>query len=128
MKNLMLKKMEVLRALDIEPISYLEASKIRNSKDETIDAKKVFFDYAQNDSIKGPAVSNSRYITEDVSQGLVLLESLGELLDVGTSVCSALIDIASACLNTDFRENGRTVKRLGGRILTDLLGIKKIKH
>ena len=68
-------------------------------------------------------MSNSRYITEDVPQGLVLLESLGGLLNVKTTVCSALIDIASACLNTDFRKNGRTVERLGIKTTAELMGI-----
>ncbi len=122
-KKLDAEKMEILSALNLKPLPYVEACKFRNSEDQTIDAEKVFFDYAQNDSTKGPAVSNSRYITEDVSQGLVLLESLGKLLKIRTTICSALIDIASACLNTDFRKSGRTVERLGMRITTELLRI-----
>ena len=58
---------------------------------------------------KGPTTVNSRYITEDVPQGLVLLETLGAELDVPTPVCSSLIEIATAALGRDMRENGRTV-------------------
>ncbi len=116
-------KMEIMKALHISPIPYVEACKIRNSLDLNVDAKEVFFNYAQNSSPKGPNVSNSRYITEDVSQGLVMLESLGEVLNIKTTVCTALINIANACLNIDFRQNGRTVSKLGRenleRILTE---------
>lgn len=106
-------KMEVLKSLNIRGISYVEACKFRNSKDLSLDAKEVFYDYAQNDSPTGPTISNSRYITEDVPEGLVLLESLGEMLNIKTPVCTALIEIASTCLNTDFRAYGRTLSKLG---------------
>ncbi|GMQ56611.1 NAD/NADP-dependent octopine/nopaline dehydrogenase family protein [Vallitalea sediminicola] len=105
-------KMEVLKSLGIEPLSYVEACKFRNSENLDLDAKEVFFEYAQNSSTSGPTVSNSRYITEDVPEGLVLLESLGELLNVSTPICSSLINIASACMKTNYREVGRNVDRL----------------
>jgi opine dehydrogenase len=106
-------KMNVLEALNLTRLPYVEACKFRNSKDLSLDAKEVFYDYAQNDSPTGPDVSDSRYITEDVPEGLVLLESLGEMLNIKTPVCTALIEVASACLATDFRANGRTLERLG---------------
>lgn len=106
-------KMDVLGALGIRPIRYVEACKYRNFKDDEIDAKEAFFDYANNHSPKGPSVPDSRYITEDVSQGLCLLESLGSVLNIETRVTTALIDIASALLCCDFRTKGRNVTRLG---------------
>lgn len=106
-------KMEVLESLKLRKIPYVEACKFRNSEDLSLDAKEVFYDYAQNNSPTGPNISDSRYITEDVPEGLVLLESLGEILNIKTPVCSALIEIASACLDIDFRDNGRTLDRLG---------------
>lgn len=106
-------KMQVLESLNIRKMPYVEACKFRNSKDLSLDAKEVFYDYAQNNSPTGPTISNSRYITEDVPEGLVLLESLGGILNIKTPVCTALIEIASACLDTDFRAIGRTLSRLG---------------
>lgn len=65
--------------------------------DDGRDAKALFFDYAAMPSrAKGPSSVRSRYITEDVSQGLVMLESLGHSLDIPTPVASALIELASA--------------------------------
>ena len=107
-------KMDVLRALDLEPVPYVEACKFRNSLDDERDAKQVFFDYAAMPSrAKGPTSVNSRYITEDVSQGLVLLESMGAVLDVPTPVASALIALASAALGRDLRKDGRSLEALG---------------
>lgn len=116
-------KMDILNALNIKPVPYVEACKFRNSEDLSIDAKEVFFNYAQNSSPSGPTVSNSRYVTEDVPEGLVLIESLGEVLGINTPVSSALIDIASACLKTNFRESGRTVNRLGIENIREILNL-----
>ena len=110
-------KMQVLAKLNLKPIRYIDICKFRNSDNLSLDSKDIFIDYANNSSPKGPNVSDSRYITEDVSQGLVLLESLGKILQVNTPICTALIDIAGACLNKNFRENGRTIEKLGNNNL-----------
>ncbi|NLX63193.1 MAG: NAD/NADP octopine/nopaline dehydrogenase [Clostridiaceae bacterium] len=107
-------KMDVMEKLGCKRVPYVEACKFRNTLDDTRDAKEVFFWYANlPNPLKGPTRVDSRYITEDVPQGLVLLESLGLEYDVATPICSSLIDIASAALGRDFRLEGRTVERLG---------------
>lgn len=106
-------KMKVLKAVGCEPIKYVEACRNRNSLDETRDATDVFFDYANNSAPSGPYEPDSRYITEDVSQGLVMLESLGFMLEIQTPICTALIDIASSMFKRDFRKEGRTIEVLG---------------
>jgi opine dehydrogenase len=123
-------KMAVLQSLGCKPVPYVEACKFRNSLDETQDAKEVFFDYARMPSrAKGPTSVESRYITEDVSQGLVMLESLGGVLSVPTPVASALIELASAALGRDLRVGGRSLENLGRReinaVLADGLGGSK---
>ena len=62
---------------------------------------------------KGPTVVDSRYISEDVPQGLVMLEALGKALTVDTPITSGLISIASAALGRDLRAEGRTPEVLG---------------
>ena len=97
----------------------------RNTLDETRDAKEVFFWYAGMPTrAKGPTKVDSRYISEDVPQGLVLLESLGAKLNVDTPICTALINIASAALKRDLRAEGRTVERLGETILQRIIDDK----
>lgn len=107
-------KMNVLEQLGLPRLPYVEACKFRNSLDEDRDGKEVFFWYAAMPTrAKGPLVVDSRYISEDVPQGLVMLEALGSRLGVSTPVCSALINIATAALGRDMREEGRTLEKLG---------------
>jgi len=115
-------KMNVLEKTGAERIPYVDACKFRNSEDLEIDSKKAFLAYAKNSSPEGPFVADSRFITEDVPEGLVLLESLGELLNIETPTCTGLINTASAALNIDFRENARTVEQLGKDNLEIILG------
>lgn len=115
-------KMNVLEKAGAKRMPYVDACKFRNSQDLEIDSREIFLDYAENNSPEGPYVADSRFITEDVPEGLVLLESLGLMLNVDTPTCTGLINIASAALNTDFRENARTVEQLGKENLEIILG------
>lgn len=107
-------KIGILRRLGYAPLSYVEACKHRNSLDDESDAREVFFAYAAMPTrAKGPVNVRSRYITEDVPQGLVLMESVGRSLGMETPVCSALIELASAALGEDMRLHGRSLEALG---------------
>lgn len=115
-------KISVLEALGISGLSYFEACKYRNSLDDNIDAKEIFLEYAEmKERAKGPISINSRYIEEDVPEGLVLLESLGIQLKVKTPICTALINIANAALDKDFRKMGRSIKSLSKESLDIIL-------
>lgn len=106
-------KMDVLEELGFDRIPYVEACKFRNSLEDSRDAKEVFFWYAAMPTrAKGPSSVDSRYITEDVPQGLVMLETLASSLGILTPICTSLIEIASAALGRDLRDEGRTLKRL----------------
>ena len=105
-------KMRVLEHLGCDPVPYVEACKFRNSLDDARDAKEVFFAYAaMPERAKGPLTVRSRYIMEDVPQGLGLLESLGAALSVPTPVYSSLIEIASAALGCDLHAPTRAARR-----------------
>lgn len=107
-------KMNVLERLGFMRLSYVEACKYRNSLDNDIDAKEVFLNYAEMPTrAKGPTMVDSRYISEDVPQGLVMMEALGKALKVETPIASGLISIASVALGRDLRAEGRTPERLG---------------
>ena len=89
---------------------------------EERDGKEVFFEYAaMPERAKGPLTVNSRYITEDVPQGLVLMESLGSVLGIPVPICTSLIELANAALDTDFRKEGRTLHRLGEENVRQIL-------
>lgn len=107
-------KCRVLEELGFESLSYVNACKYRNSLDDKQDAKEVFLDYAAMETrAKGPTKVDSRYISEDVPQGLVMLEAMGKALDIPTPITTALIEIAAAALGRDLRAEGRTLEKLG---------------
>ncbi|HAT4141225.1 TPA: NAD(P)-binding domain-containing protein [Clostridium perfringens] len=112
-KSLDSEKMDIMERLGCNRLEYVEACKIRNSNDDNINAEEVFFDYAKNNSPSGPEKSDSRYLTEDVPEGLVLMESIGKYLGIKTPVCTSLIELSSIALKIDFRSIGRTIERIG---------------
>lgn len=115
-------KMNVLEKLGFARLSYVEACKYRNSLDDDMDAREVFLNYAEMDTrAKGPTKVDSRYISEDVPQGLVMLEALGKSLDVGTPITTGLIEIASAALGRNLRMEGRTPGGLGEENIDKIL-------
>lgn len=107
-------KITILKKLNLNNCSYLEACKYRNSLDLKVNASQIFFNYANSpDVVTGPDRVDSRYLTEDVPQGLVLLESIGKFLKIKTPVCSSLIELSSVLLKKNFRKDGRTLEKLG---------------
>lgn len=115
-------KMNVLERLDLPRVPYVEACKFRNSLDDDRDAKEVFFWYAAMPTrAKGPTTVESRYITEDVPQGLVLLEALGQATGTNTPICTALIELASSALGRDLRHEGRTPSKLSEAAVSTIL-------
>ena len=114
--------MDVLEALGFARLPYAKACRFRNTLDLKANARATFQWYAaMPERARGPVTVDSRYITEDVPEGLVLLETLGQALRLPTPVTSALIEIASAALGRDFRAGGRTVARLGARQIARIL-------
>lgn len=115
-------KMDVLSALGCPRLTYPDAAKFRNTLDDSMDAKESFMRYAEMPTrAKGPVKVDSRYITEDVPEGLVMLEALGKQLSIPTPVCTALIEIANAALQRDFRAIGRSVEKLGEENINKIL-------
>lgn len=101
-------KQDVLEELGQHPISIFDAGGFLGENQ-----LESFYQYAESsDRAISPTSVRSRYITEDVSQGLVLLESIARLIGVRVPITTALIELASAALDIDFRYIGRTVDRL----------------
>lgn len=109
MMQLDAEKMAVLREMGLKPVDVFEAGGFLG------DPMESFYAYSESsDRAISPTSVQSRYITEDVSQGLVLLESIAKYVGVEVPITSSLISIAGAALNYDFRKEGRTIERLGG--------------
>ena len=110
-------KLRVLKALEQEQICVFEAGGFN-----VHDSIESFHRYSESsDRAISPTSVHSRYITEDVSQGLVLLESIADRIHIDTPITTALISIASAALGEDFRKTGRTIKKLGIENEIDML-------
>ncbi|EFU74883.1 NAD/NADP octopine/nopaline dehydrogenase family protein [Enterococcus italicus] len=102
-------KNNVLIKLGLKEKSYVDACKYRNAEDLSLDSKQIFMNYALNYSPKGPFTSDSRFVIEDVPFGLVLLEELGQHLQVETKTCTTLVNLADLLLQKDFRKVGRKI-------------------
>lgn len=104
-------KNEVISAYGGKACEYLECAKFRNETDLNRNAKEVFDEYSQT-APKGPMTINNRYITEDVPNGLCLLESLAQKKNILVPITTSLINIASSLLKTDLRANARTLSSM----------------
>ncbi len=60
-----------------------------------------------------PSELTSRFITEDVPYGLVLISSIGRRFNVPTPTTDAIIHLASVLNRTDYRREGMTLEKLG---------------
>lgn len=57
--------------------------------------------------IDAPVSVHHRYLEEDIPNGLVALESVGEALGIRTPVASEIISFANVVMNCDYRVKGR---------------------
>ena len=93
-----------------------------DNKDESL---QHLFNHSEVFSkIKGPAHVNSRYFTEDISDGLVLWSNLGKVVGVPTPNIDAVITLGGSLLQVDFRKIGLTLDKLGygdAKTVDDLL-------
>lgn len=64
-------------------------------------------------NILAPKTIETRYLLEDVPCGLVPIESLGHHLGLDMHHTGIIIDLASAVLDCDFRQSGRTLDKMG---------------
>ncbi|MGM9779258.1 MAG: NAD/NADP octopine/nopaline dehydrogenase family protein [Prevotella sp.] len=112
-------KKNVLESLGGRRIDILEAGGFLKGMDS-------FYEYSESeDRAISPTSIRSRYITEDVSQGLVLLESIAIHLGIDVPVTTSLIDLAGAALGVDFRYEGRSIYSLGAAYFIDHLTGRK---
>jgi opine dehydrogenase len=63
--------------------------------------------------IKGPTSVTNRYVTEDISIGLVCWSQLGQMLGVATPLMRATVELGIAVSGVDYWETGRTMHRCG---------------
>ncbi|MCM1296056.1 MAG: NAD/NADP octopine/nopaline dehydrogenase family protein [Muribaculaceae bacterium] len=111
-RKLDIEKNKVISAYGGEPANYVDCCKFRNEQDISIDSMEAFKNYSVNGPPKGPSTINNRYLTEDVPNGLCLLESLAHRESIETPITSSLIELASTLLDVDFRRCTRTLESM----------------
>jgi opine dehydrogenase len=104
LKALEKERVAMLRALNVEPMDFEAYYEYRY--------QKPWSDFAAVAS-KGPASAKTRYISEDIPIGMVLWASLGDQLGIPTPTARSLIQISSVIHDTDYRQAGRTMEKLG---------------
>lgn len=108
-------RMALAQALDFEVesgrLSRVKRGYLRDEPDapyeELFNTSPVFT------RIKGPLSITSRYLVEDISNGLAMFASLGEALAVPTPVSSAIVTLGGCLLQEDFFSSGLTLEKLG---------------
>ncbi len=98
----------ILKGLDLPSKSSKEIFEKRYEKtwDEQLDIMRKI-------GSKGPFDVKTRYITEDVPIGMVLISSIGRLLGIPTPTFDAVIHLCGVLNNTDYWSKGRTLVELG---------------
>lgn len=106
-------KLAVIRAFGGGSSTYLQDCAFRNAPDPDADPLATFQSYAASGGPKGPSTLETRYLTEDVPNGLGLLCSLGAAVGVPTPTAEAVARLAGALLGHDFMAQARTLETLG---------------
>lgn len=114
LKAIQNERMEIGRAFGFDLEDAAESRARRGYfSDEEGDLQHLFNTSEVFTNIKGPTAVNSRYFTEDISNGLVLWSDLGRVAGVSTPNIDSVITLGSTILETDFYEDGLTLESLG---------------
>ena len=107
-----------MEKIDIERLAVASAigeniESVQQWLERTYNAKgNNLFETIQNNvsyrEIDAPPTINCRYIFEDVPNGLVPVERIGNDLGICTSNISLVIDLANVIMEKDFRLSGRS--------------------
>lgn len=100
--------MDLQKALELPVYSYKKLFETRYEK-----SFEEQFGFMRKAGNRGPFDVTTRYITEDVPVGMVLVASLGRKVGVPTPTFDATIQFCGLMNGTDYWKNGRTLQWLG---------------
>lgn len=111
--GLLLEKIDEERVLVSEKLGVkIESTKDWLKRTYNVQGNSIYECIQNNEAYKtidAPSSLSHRYILEDVPCGLVPLEAVGKINGLSMKYTTMIIDLASAILNIDFRENGRNI-------------------
>jgi len=100
------------RALDSRALSVTEWLESRYGL-ERADIYTMLHSNPSYQNVKAPTTLDHRYLWEDIPTGLVPISAVASALGVETPAIDHLIDEGSLALGRNFREEGRTLAKLG---------------
>ncbi len=110
-------RVAVATALGLRTVDFYEifwrAGYTTEAAAKTRSAYRCLQESAPNRWVKGPKSLDHRYIHEDVGYGLVPMSEFGRMAGVPTPMMDALIRIASAVNDIDYRRAGLTLEQMG---------------
>jgi opine dehydrogenase len=101
------------KAVGVTMAEYPEEDFWKKSAIMSTHARAAFDKEGMVAKISGPASVRSRYITEDLPQGLVPMAHLARQFGVATPVIDAVIALGSVINQTDYLKDGLTPRDLG---------------
>ncbi|MEM1432360.1 MAG: NAD/NADP octopine/nopaline dehydrogenase family protein [Pseudomonadota bacterium] len=107
-------RLELGRALGLDLASYTENFSRANGFDADMPLHEMALGLHEKRGglPKGPTDPSTRYITEDVPFGLVVLEALGAQQGIATPITTSFISIFSAIYGRNFREENPFLSQL----------------
>ncbi|GAB3066815.1 NAD/NADP octopine/nopaline dehydrogenase family protein [Salinicoccus sesuvii] len=106
-------RQSICKALGFEVLSKSERSVRSGYFEENASLREQYNNSKVLKDILGPTDLENRYVTEDVSNGLVLWASIGDMVDVHTPVIDSVITLTGVLLERDYFKEGVTLKKLG---------------
>jgi opine dehydrogenase len=100
--------MDIQKALGFPVLSYKKLFEMRYEK-----PFEEQFGFMRRVGNRGPFDVKTRYITEDVPVGMVLIASLGKRLKIPTPTFDAIIQLCGLMNETDYWTEGRSLEKLG---------------
>lgn len=100
--------MDIQKSLGFPVLSYKKLFEMRYEK-----PFEEQFGFMRKVGNKGPFDVKTRYITEDVPIGMVLIASIGRWLGVPTPTFDAVIHLCGLMNETDYWKEGRSLEKLG---------------
>ena len=84
-----------------------KVAEIKNQLEESIIDEEALQNNEAYREIDAPPTINTRYIFEDVPNGLVPVETVGKEFGVPTPNITTIINMACSVMDTDYRKTGR---------------------
>ena len=117
-------RLSIMKILQITPIRFVDLfHKIGSTSNDTGGVYEAMAASEPNRTIKSPGSLDSRYIHEDIGNGLVPMVEFARIAGIHTPIMQSLVTLACKFNQVNYWETGRNSKRLGidGMNVQDLL-------